>query len=191
MWRRLFVPEEYTIAELHAVIQVAMGWEDQHLHAFEIRGERYGVCYSGGISFRTSAGEVHLGDFAFRERERFAYVYDFYSDWRHDVRVEKAGLISSAPRCIAGRGACPPEDTGGANRYMAALDERSLFDFMILLEELREDETLSDGSFREAARDMFDEWRPWLDRCFDRRAANAALKSVGRQCYESEGAGHH
>ncbi len=81
VWRRLLVPANSTIAELHAVIQMAMGWEDQHLHAFEIRGERFGVCYAGGVHFRTSADKVRLGDFAFRERERFAYVYDFYSEW--------------------------------------------------------------------------------------------------------------
>lgn len=38
IWRRLLVPAEATIAELHAVLQLAFGWGGQHLHRFEIHG---------------------------------------------------------------------------------------------------------------------------------------------------------
>ena len=31
IWRRLLVPGETSIADLHHVIQIAMGWEDVHL----------------------------------------------------------------------------------------------------------------------------------------------------------------
>lgn len=37
-WRRLQVRSATTLAELHEVLQVAMGWENCHLHAFEIGG---------------------------------------------------------------------------------------------------------------------------------------------------------
>ena len=42
IWRRLQVPGNLTLAELHVVLQVAMGWMDGHLHEFEIGGTRYG-----------------------------------------------------------------------------------------------------------------------------------------------------
>jgi Plasmid pRiA4b ORF-3-like protein len=32
IWRRLQVPTEAMIAELHAVLQIAFGWTDTHLH---------------------------------------------------------------------------------------------------------------------------------------------------------------
>ncbi len=34
VWRRVLVPGDITLAELHQVIQTAMGWADCHLHEF-------------------------------------------------------------------------------------------------------------------------------------------------------------
>ncbi|CCV09544.1 conserved hypothetical protein [Mesorhizobium metallidurans STM 2683] len=42
VWRRVLVPESYSLRELHGVIQVAMGWESLHLFEFRIRAVRYG-----------------------------------------------------------------------------------------------------------------------------------------------------
>ncbi|MDQ3152790.1 MAG: plasmid pRiA4b ORF-3 family protein [Actinomycetota bacterium] len=51
----LHVPGRFTLASLHDVIQVAMGWEDDHLHGFEIDRVRYGPPRSGTPSpFRTT-----------------------------------------------------------------------------------------------------------------------------------------
>jgi len=36
IWRRIQVPETYTFWDLHVAIQDAMGWEDAHLHEFEM-----------------------------------------------------------------------------------------------------------------------------------------------------------
>jgi hypothetical protein len=43
VWRRVLPPGETTLAELHDVVQVAMGWTDTHLHEFEIGDARYGL----------------------------------------------------------------------------------------------------------------------------------------------------
>ena len=40
IWRRVQVPD-CTLAEFHESIQAAFGWEDYHLHQFEIGGLRY------------------------------------------------------------------------------------------------------------------------------------------------------
>jgi hypothetical protein len=39
IWRRLLVRSSTTIAELHYIIQIAMGWEDEHLNRFHIYGK--------------------------------------------------------------------------------------------------------------------------------------------------------
>lgn len=43
VWRRLLVPGETTLADLHRAIQAAMGWEDYHLHTFDIAGRQYEI----------------------------------------------------------------------------------------------------------------------------------------------------
>lgn len=51
IWRRLLVRDATTIAELHAIIQIAFGWSDDHLHQFVIHGKDYGIAYLGGVTF--------------------------------------------------------------------------------------------------------------------------------------------
>ena len=40
IWRRLLVPGGIKLSKLHLIFQVAMGWQNYHLHAFEIAGQR-------------------------------------------------------------------------------------------------------------------------------------------------------
>jgi len=42
IWRRLLVPSDIALSELHDLVQRAMGWDDSHLHEFDCRGKRYG-----------------------------------------------------------------------------------------------------------------------------------------------------
>ncbi|MEV4167344.1 plasmid pRiA4b ORF-3 family protein [Nonomuraea dietziae] len=42
VWRRVHVPSTATLDALHEVIQVAMGWEQQHLHVFGKGDREYG-----------------------------------------------------------------------------------------------------------------------------------------------------
>ena len=56
IWRRLLVRSDSSIAQLHEVLQIAFGWEDMHLHRFEIRGREYGLSRDGGafVDFNNS-----------------------------------------------------------------------------------------------------------------------------------------
>jgi hypothetical protein len=42
IWRRLLVPADLTLAQLHKVLQTAMGWEDEHMHQFRAGQRRFG-----------------------------------------------------------------------------------------------------------------------------------------------------
>jgi len=57
IWRRLQVRSDSTIADLHYTLQIAMGWDDFHLHQFIIRGKRYGESRVGGI-FLSDGGDT-------------------------------------------------------------------------------------------------------------------------------------
>ena len=43
IWRRILVRSDSTIAVLHATLQLALGWSDDHLHRFVAHGREYGV----------------------------------------------------------------------------------------------------------------------------------------------------
>ena len=43
IWRRIQVADTVTLARLHQILQVTMGWSDYHLHQFIIDGISYGV----------------------------------------------------------------------------------------------------------------------------------------------------
>jgi hypothetical protein len=42
IWRRIQVPSETTLVQLHRILQRVMGWEGSHLYQFVIGGITYG-----------------------------------------------------------------------------------------------------------------------------------------------------
>ena len=127
IWRRLLLRSDHSIADLHYTIQIAMGWSDSHLHRFHIHGKDYGVAHEGGLTFSDDPDRVRLAQFGFRLRERFLYEYDFYDNWKHDIRLEKVLSLNSKrvfPVCTGGQRPVPPEDCGGARAYREDGDPR-------------------------------------------------------------------
>ena len=114
VWRRIEVPGSITLAELHLVIQMAMGWTNSHLHEFEIAGRTYGQIDVDAPEHLLDAADLTLAEAA-GIGDRFTYLYDFGDNWAHVVTVEKVLPANSAPtvRCTSGRRNCPPEDIGG------------------------------------------------------------------------------
>jgi hypothetical protein len=127
VWRRVRVPCDITLAQLHDVIQVAMRWDDDHLHEFIIGRKRYGIPEPDPIGFGDPAvdeGIVRLNGVA-KPKAKFVYLYDFGDDWTHEVRIERELESESGKReaiCVAGENACPPEDCGGVPGYLDKLD---------------------------------------------------------------------
>ena len=60
IWRRVQVRAEMTLAQLHEVIQIVMGWTDSHLHGVvaRIRIESCGHC--DVVSFSCNEKENHV-----------------------------------------------------------------------------------------------------------------------------------
>jgi len=125
IWRRFLVRSDSTIADLHYILQLVMGWTDTHLHTFFIHGKDYGVYHSVGMVFADDPTRVYLRDFQFRLHERFLYTYDFGDHWEHEVRLEKMLPINPKqqyPFCLGGARACTPEDCGGPWSFLALQD---------------------------------------------------------------------
>jgi len=124
--RSVEVPTGTSLALLHRMLLVCLGWSGEHLHVFEIRGRRYADC--AFVDARSSRG-VSLGSIALRVGERFCWRYDFCSDWVIDVRVE-AVVDVDAVRVVSGRRAGPPEWVGGSHGFLGWEDSHSLFDVL-------------------------------------------------------------
>jgi len=147
IWRRVLVPSNFTLGQLHTIIQTVMGWADYHLHQFTIRRDYYGPNLPdiGPMAYwdedKVTLGEV-VGD-----GDKFLYEYDFGDSWIHTIKVEKVLPPEPGqqyPVCIRGRRACPPEDVGGMMGY-----------FMFL-------EIIADPTHPE-----HEDYRDWLGRDFD------------------------
>ena len=119
IWRRLLVPADVTLADLHRVLQTAMGWTDSHLHQFLVGEESYGVPHPGDLEEMHDEKKARLRDLA-SNGEGFVYEYDFGDGWQHEVVVEKSAPHEKGapyPVCVGGERACPPEDCGGVYGY--------------------------------------------------------------------------
>ncbi|MGH9043470.1 MAG: plasmid pRiA4b ORF-3 family protein [Acidimicrobiales bacterium] len=123
IWRRLVVAGEASLADLHLVLQVAMGWEDAHLHAYRIAGVRYGPA-DDAFAEEVDESSVSVAD-TLGARSRGEYDYDFGDSWEHDLVVEKPKgplVLNGVATCTAGKRACPPEDCGGVWGYAGLLE---------------------------------------------------------------------
>jgi hypothetical protein len=117
VWRRIHVYSHTPLSGLHAVIQVAMGWDDAHLYEFGARWESYGHNGREPSAYTVAQMLPEVGSGA-------GYVYDFGDHWIHHITVEKIhrpAANTHYPRCSAGRRACPPEDCGGPLGYERTL----------------------------------------------------------------------
>lgn len=127
IWRRLQVPGDTTLGELHDIIQIAMGWTDSHLHQFIVDGTYYGMPDPDWDDLHQTLdeGRFRLDQIATQEGDKFRYEYDFGDSWLHQVLVEKITPPDPEqvyPICIKGRRACPPEDVGGVWGYEEFLE---------------------------------------------------------------------
>jgi Plasmid pRiA4b ORF-3-like protein len=177
VWRRLQVGAEDSIADLHAALQIAFGWDGTHLHRFVIYGRAY------GHDSRLDPREVRLCDLGLRVGERFTYEYDFTNDWLHDVRLEAilpAQPGRRYPVLIGGRRSAPPENCGGADAFLELRQQHS----GAPLELLRAfGELLDADPGRRIDEILGERYEEFLELCrwtlidrFDRRAANRQLR---------------
>ncbi|WP_300016189.1 plasmid pRiA4b ORF-3 family protein [Pseudonocardia sp.] len=163
VWRRLLVPPDTTLAGLHEILQVAMGWLDGHLHEFVAGTQLFGPPDPDAGPGRRDEAGVQLDEVLRRSGDRLRYSYDFGDGWEHDIVLEsmEAETVDTA-RCTAGRRACPPEDCGGPWGYAELLA------------------AVSDPGHPDHAERV--EWAgPYFDPAeFDRAAVNDQLRALAR-----------
>ena len=141
VWRKFVIPSNLTLEGLSIVIEIAMGWDGGHLHAFR----------KGQVSVEEEdESNLTAGDVLTKKGDKITYEYDFGDSWAHVVELiadpEEDGLREF--RLIGGKNACPPEDFGGPWYYTDFLEAW-----------LNYDESALQGEFAETVE--------WLDEDFD------------------------
>ncbi len=104
IWRRIELSSQTTLKQLHRILQIAMGWENYHLHEYIVDGRRYGTpdpAYdSPGEIIRETV--VRLATVLPQPGAEILYVYDFGDYWQHDLRLEAVFLAESGIKYPAG-----------------------------------------------------------------------------------------
>ena len=125
IWRRIQVPGNLDIIDLHDIIQVFMGWDNDHLFSFLVGGVRYEDSEEISGPNIKDVSKTSISTAFTRKGAKGIYTYDFGDTWEHEVLVE--GIIDPEPGikypiCLEGKCSCPPEDCGGVGGYYQLLD---------------------------------------------------------------------
>ncbi len=171
IWRRVLVPTDIMLDEMHAIIQAVFSWDNSHLHCF-IDGyfDDYSVFIGPpSVDVEMDEAECPLVDVLAGEGDRLIYEYDFGDSWRHVLKVEKVlpreeveAEYDQLPVCIKGRLAAPPDDIGGIGGYYYSL------------------EILQDPNH-----EQYEDYKGWYEESFDPEVfdideANERLQNRGR-----------
>lgn len=139
IWRRFLVLDKLTFEDLHLITNFIMGWEDCHLHDFDVAKNTKIVMNDEENDFDMPSfgnlkpakclkeNQVKLSEFLNKEKQAIYYTYDFGDNWEHKITVEKISpQIKEAklnyPVCLDGEMACPLEDCGGLEGYKHLLE---------------------------------------------------------------------
>ena len=125
IWRRIHLNSNTTLLELHAILQITMGWTNSHLHQFIAHGIYYGEPHPDFGFDVLDEEEYQVYQILNQPGDKFVYEYDFGDGWEHEILLEEILASDSDktyPFCIKGKRQCPPEDIGGVWGYEGFLE---------------------------------------------------------------------
>jgi hypothetical protein len=119
VWRRVQLPAAVTLGDLHQVIQILFGWDDDHLHVFSVGKKLYSSAYRPLDGAGDEEGVRVAAAFGGRLHTKIKYDYDFGTGWEHEITLEKIVPRDAAvgyPVCVAFDGDSPVEDSWDEHR---------------------------------------------------------------------------
>lgn len=121
--RRVEVPLDIRLDDLHFVLQIAIGWQNGHAFEFRLDGapeHRWGLRDRDDPESPLPADSATLADLLAHGAKAFHYDYVYGEDWTHTVEVETVAAADADtryPRLLSAQGRCPPADIGGIMGY--------------------------------------------------------------------------
>jgi hypothetical protein len=122
IWRRVTLPGDTPFDQLHDIIQIAMGWQDEHPYEFIVNKTRvhdFGADIDDGENpYDRDTMDAFLDELVTKVKTRFTYNLD--DRWQHKITLEEILNLEEMnndkdeiPVCIDGEGVCPPNDADG------------------------------------------------------------------------------
>lgn len=124
IWRRIQVPGTFTLAQLHDIIQLSMGWSDSHVHQFLVGKISYEPTIKTNAPRESKRFDEHkykLHSLEEGMRFVFTYIYDAGEGWEHEIHLEEVVPPTRQlkhPILLSGEMACPPETVGDIHHYL-------------------------------------------------------------------------
>ena len=122
IWRKLLVSSDITLAGLHTILQILMGWNGRHLYAFVINNRRYfPPTENVGDTGKSNSVRTRLSSIFTKGNKIITYEYDFGDGWEVELSNEprNSGFRQNlSTECIEGSRHGPVEDSGGSRDYM-------------------------------------------------------------------------
>lgn len=130
VWRRVLVPANISMSDLHLTLQTVMGWKNLYIHRYMDGDTDFSTCFM--MTEPEELGcedyqDMFLTDFLNKEKDAIFYQYGEEKSWTLAislVKVVPANKKINYPSCINGKNACPNE-----GRY-DQMDTGDLFDFL-------------------------------------------------------------
>jgi hypothetical protein len=120
--RLVAVPDSLELGDFDDVFHAVLGWDGGIGYTFQVHGQEFN-------SFRRRTRAKRLRDFGLHRQEKFQYTLGAIDQWAWEVRVidQQAGVTEDKmPVCVGGRGATPPQYSGGPTGYRLMLKRQEI-----------------------------------------------------------------
>jgi hypothetical protein len=125
IYRTFVVKEDITFFEFHHVIQIVMGWYNEHLYQFANQN-----IIIADPEMIDDVDIIDINDFLLNEYfenqgDKINYEYDFGDGWMHEIvlkKITEGKENDVVPICLSGKRNCPPENCGGIYGYMNLIE---------------------------------------------------------------------
>jgi hypothetical protein len=112
IWRRITVPEDYRLVDLHGIIQSVLNWTGRFSYRFNVDTAVENITSTGVLE-----NKLRIADLCDGRITELSYEYG--ASWTVKVIIlpRYDGGENETLRCVAGVGAAPPEQVEGPLRF--------------------------------------------------------------------------
>jgi hypothetical protein len=105
------------LTDFDDIFSAVLGWDSGIGYAFQIQGQEFN-------SFQRKTRSKKFRDFRLHRQEKFLYTLGALDQWEWELRVvdlQDGAEGDETPVCVGGRGASPPQYSGGPTGYRLML----------------------------------------------------------------------